>query len=83
MFSAMSRVVLRSFNGALHPPAECRSSENYWLLLGATGTVVEPVNSRGRVLVKFDVSVADLGLACHNPVPNALHIVESDLEHLS
>lgn len=65
------------------PPAECSPDENYWVLIGETGTVVEPKNVRARVLVKFDALVSDYGLHCHNVVPNSLYILESDLEVLS
>jgi hypothetical protein len=82
MLPVHSRVVLRSFNATKSAPSDCRPDENYWLLLGAVGTVVELANSTGRVLVEFEVSVADFGLSCHNPTPNSLYILERDLESL-
>lgn len=81
--SLNSKVILRTFNGSLVPPVECSPGENYWALIGETGTVVEPKNARARVLVKFDASVVAFGLHCHNVVPNSLYILESDLEVLS
>ncbi len=78
-----SKVILRTFNGSSLPPVECRPGENYWALIGQTGTVVELKNARARVLVKFDASIAGYGLHCHNAVPNSLYILESDLENLS
>jgi hypothetical protein len=80
MFSVNSKVTLRSFNGAPSGPADIRPAENYWLLIGASGVVVDSTNAKGRVLVKFDASVQELGLACHNPSANSLYILESDLE---
>lgn len=75
-----SRVKLVSFNGENNSPDECDSTENYWILVGKTGTVMKSENSRKRVLVKFDESVSELGLHCHNPIPNSLLILTSDLE---
>jgi len=81
--SLNSKVILRTFNGSSVSPGECSPDENYWALIGETGTVVELKNARARVLVKFDASVAGYGLHCHNEVPNSLYILESDLEILS
>ena len=78
-----SKVILRTFNGTSVSPVEYSPDENYWALIGETGKVVEPKNSRARVLVQFDASVAGYGLHCHNEVPNSLYILESDLEVLS
>jgi hypothetical protein len=83
MFPVQSNVVLRSFNGTKSAPADCRPAENYWLLVEASGIVVEAANAMCRVLVRFNVSVQELGLSCHNPVHNSLYILESDLEHFS
>ena len=77
-----SRVTLRSFNGTSFAPRDCRPDENYWALIGDVGTVVETINERARVLVKFDRSVSERGLHCHNPVPNTLYILEADLEQI-
>lgn len=78
-----SPVILRRFNGTLLPPDKCRPGENYWALIGETGTVVETVNARDRVLVKFNTSVSGRGLHCHNPEPNSLYILQTDLEPLT
>jgi membrane protein implicated in regulation of membrane protease activity len=80
MLSLNCRVILLSFNGILSTPEHCEPSENYWELIGERGTVIEKVNERGRVLVKFDNTVSDLGLQCHNPIPNSLYILETDLK---
>ncbi|MGF1733604.1 hypothetical protein [Photobacterium kasasachensis] len=74
-----SRVKLISFNGATLPPEACDTCENYWLLVGKTGTIKSAENERFRVLVQFDEPVSDLGLHCHNAVPNSLLILTSDL----
>lgn len=77
--------MLESFCGLKQGTAATRPNENYWLLVGERGTVVE--SSTGaysgggppRVLVQFDKSVKSLGLECHNSVENALWILVSDL----
>lgn len=82
MLPLNSRVVLRSFNGATSTPSACRPNENYWLLIGQRGTVIETINANGRVLVQFERMISERGLACHNPVANSLFILETDLEEL-
>lgn len=83
MLALNTRVILRSFNGTAIPPESCHPGENYWMLIGGRGSIVEPLNQNGRFLVKFDSSVADQGLHCHNPVPNSLYILATDLEAMS
>jgi hypothetical protein len=75
-----TKVKLTSFNGELESPDKCDPSENYWSLVGATGVISKPENSRGRVLVTFNVDVRSLGLHCHNETPNSLLILTSDLK---
>jgi hypothetical protein len=77
------RVRIKSFNGSSVSPPACKESENYWRLIGELGTVVAPKNERSRYLVKFDVSVAGLGLHCHNPIENSLWIHGADLQWLA
>ena len=79
-YPVSSKVRLKSFNGTRVGPADCRAGENYWLLIGQSGEVVEPKNEHGRLLVKFDLPVRSLGLHCHNPIENSLYILESDVE---
>ncbi len=74
------KVKLISFKGSLESPDKCDPSENYWLLIGATGTISKMQNARGRVLVTFNSEVSELGLHCHNQIPNSLLILASDLE---
>ena len=83
MLALNAKVVLRSFNGTATPPAGCLPGENYWMLIGESGTIVEPLNQNERFLVKFDNSVADHGLHCHNTIPNSLYILATDLEAIS
>ena len=75
-----SKVKLVTFNGETNSVEICDPTENYWILVGKTGTIVQPENIRKRVLVKFDESVSELGLHCHNQIPNSLLILTSDLE---
>jgi len=80
MLALNAKVVLKTFNGITASPEECRHGENYWLLIGNTGRVAEQKTQNGRVLVVFDESISEKGLHCHNPVPNGLYILESDLK---
>jgi hypothetical protein len=57
-----SNVKLVTFNGSLVSLEKCDPSENYWLLIGATGAISKMENARGRVLVTFNNEVSDLGL---------------------
>jgi len=74
------KVELVTFNGQLVSPDKCDPQENYWALIGKTGRVIEPQNARQRVLVEFDENLTKLGLTCHNPKPNSLLILVSDLK---
>lgn len=77
-----ARVKLKTFNGSVLCADTLEPSENYWLLVGAVGTISKTENSRGRVLVVFEIEVSSLGLHCHNEIPNSLLILPSDLEVL-
>ncbi|MEN5274866.1 hypothetical protein [Stenotrophomonas lactitubi] len=89
MLSRMNgrKVVLETFLGNRHPHENVRPSENYWKLIGTTGTVVSeesqtsmPAHPRGaRVLVQFPAGIRNLGLACHNEAPDSLWLFVSDL----
>lgn len=79
------RVRLISFKGGTCAPSNVHPPENYWLLCGQEAEIVALPTGRafaGRVLVKFAVSVSDLGLHCHNEIPNSLWIHETDLAPL-
>lgn len=79
-----SRVRLVTFQGSPAPTEPPRADEDYWRLIGTCGTVVDdrtPTWSQApRCLVQFDDPPSRHGLACHNPVPDALWIALSDLE---
>jgi hypothetical protein len=74
-----SKVQLKSFNGTLSSAEDCDPGENYWLLIGETGVVVDTINQRNRLLIQFNTSVQKLGLYCHNRVENSLYILQDDL----
>jgi len=84
-----TKVLLKSFNGTTGTEPDCDPAEDYWKLIGSTGEIIQDPTEKGiyasfsrqkRVCVKFDVSVAEQGLICHNPVPNSLWINIDDLE---
>ena len=85
-FETGIRVELVSFNGELEAAANVDKNENYWLLIGSRGKIVDDLAKAGiqkdRVLVRFDVSIAQLGLESHNEVPNTLWIRRTDLSIL-
>lgn len=69
--------------GTTVSPADVMSHENYWKLIGKSGQLLEKGdedNFPGRLLVRFDEDVASMGLECHNPIPNTLWILSTDLE---
>ena len=80
MLELNHRVQLRSFNGTDAAPTDCDPAENYWRLIGESGTVIEQINQRKRVLVQFDRAISLHDLHCHNPIKNSLYILVSDLE---
>jgi hypothetical protein len=75
-----SRIKLVAFNGTRRAPSDCDPQENYWALIGQSGTIVRYCEDMGRYLVQFDKAVKDFGLHCHNEVPNSLYIAPDDLE---
>ena len=83
------RVVLVSFLGTTEAPKHTRAHENFWMLIGTPGVIVddsvptwqEPnAKAPRRVLVKFLSKLDGLGLANHNPIQDSLWILESDLQ---
>lgn len=77
--------ILKTFNGTSTPQEECDEKENYWKLVNETGTVVNFASELGfpdekRVLFQFDIVLEELGLECHNEMPNALWILKTDLK---
>ncbi len=74
-------VKLKSFLGIYSSPEKVDESEDFWKLIGHSGTVIEDILvDSNRVLVRFDKKLADLHLANHNPINNSLMIQKSDLE---
>ena len=75
---------LVSFNGTTQPDEDFSSNENYWILIGQSGTLInfsEELNfgNDNRVLLRFDKNLANQGLECHNPVRNTLWVLKTDL----
>ena len=80
MFEIGTKVKLNKFNNTIDTPLNCDESENYWSLIGELGTVIQPKNSRSRVLIQFENIDKLKNLQCHNEVKNSLWILESDVE---
>jgi len=75
---------LKTFNGKTTADVDCNENENYWKLIGVTGTLINFARelnfpNEDRVLIQLDVDVNAQGLECHNDKPNALWILSSDL----
>ena len=74
-------VKLKSFLGLYSSQEKVDESEDFWKLIGHSGTVIDDtLLDSNRVLVRFDKNLADLQLANHNPKNNSLMIQKSDLE---
>ena len=76
---------LVSFNGTTNPDDDCSSNENYWILIGQSGKLINfstelNFGNDKRVLIRFDQNLENQGLECHNPALNALWILKTDLE---
>ena len=84
-----THVRLASFQARASAPNGTPPHEDYWRLIGSSGEILETDSSDdedyrfSRYLVRFDVDVAVMGLVCHNPVPNTLWILKSDLRILT
>ncbi|MDY6833979.1 MAG: hypothetical protein SVY53_04170 [Chloroflexota bacterium] len=83
------RVRMATFNGTKHANGQVINSENYWKLIGCTGTVEQDPNESTiyssfskdpRVLVRFDRELKCYNLIAHNSIKNSLWILVSDLE---
>jgi len=73
---------MKSFLGLLKPNEEISDDENYWILIGEKGKIIEVNNDffSGKVLVLFDKNLDKLNLQNHNSTKNSLWILETDLE---
>lgn len=89
MYIVGDRVVLKTFNGLKEADEAVEDEENYWILIGEEGQIVQSPLEKGiyasfsqqkRLLVKFNKDITESRLACHNEVKNSLWILESDLE---
>lgn len=76
-----TKVKLKSFLGKPVSLRKVEERENYWKLIGETGTVIQGAQiEHGRVLVLFDKNLDKFNIENHNPVKNSLWIKKSDLE---
>ena len=78
---------LVSFNGTIKSDETCDPNENYWALIGHSGTLINfaqelNFNNQNRVLFKFDQEIIKFGLESHNSEPNSLWILKTDLESI-
>jgi hypothetical protein len=85
--SVGQKIMIKSFNGSFSGPEDVKQNENYWILIGRYGIVVQTIADVGvakdRVLVKLNNNVKALGLECHNKIENSLWIRLSELEFLT
>lgn len=69
MYLLNQKVKLKSFLGKSENKKSSKQ-DNYWLLIGENGKIIEESNSYffERVLVLFDKDLDELNLANHNPI---------------
>lgn len=73
-------IILKSFNGKQIKPKKVYENENYWLLIGQKGRILE--DNGDRFVVLFYCNNDSYGLENHNPIKNSLFILKSDLKIL-
>jgi hypothetical protein len=86
-FKIGDTVVLKSFLGLEIAPLNVKTRENYWRVVGYSGTVAGgegeykiPRHKNGeRLLVKFNCDLNEMGLESHNEIDNSLWIFVTDL----
>ncbi|MFC5271644.1 hypothetical protein [Adhaeribacter terreus] len=79
-FSKGTSVILNSFLGTSEPEVDLNCNENYWLLIGKKGKIIDyHASYQDRVLVLFNNNLDDYGLENHNPIKNSLWIKKADL----
>lgn len=76
-----SKIKIKSFLGNSYPSEVINKDENYWVLIGETGKIIEVDDS--KYLILFDKNLDSLGLINHNPIKNSLWILKSDVEMIS
>lgn len=74
------KVILQSFLGTLKPKGSINLRENYWQLIGESGSIILEDLKEKKVLIRFDKNLDDLNLENHNPIKNTLWIRISDLK---
>ncbi len=76
-----SKVRLKTFHGSLTSPNKVNMRENYWVLIGEKGIVIDFADFNiEKVLVLFEKNLDDFNLENHNPIKNTLYIDKLDLE---
>jgi hypothetical protein len=74
-------VRLKTFLGTKIPTSDVDKSDDYWKLIGQSGTVIDDnLTDKEKVLVLFDKDLNDFQLASNNPIKNSVIINKSDLE---
>ena len=87
-FEFGNKVKLISFHGTKMPAYPVEIKENFWRLVDSDGEIVSDklkvhpaFRDKGKqALVKFDLTLEDLGLISHNSIPNSIWIFISDLK---
>lgn len=80
MYQINDRVTLKTFLGVCRPKNLDCDEENYWLLIGKHGVILDVNEREKQVLIRFDDNLDDIGLINHNKVKNSLWIYKSDIE---
>jgi hypothetical protein len=77
-----TNVKLKTFHGKTFSKEYQNTIDDYWKLIGLTGTVIEEnnIDFPERVLVKFEKDLDAYKVANHNPIKNTLWINKTDLE---
>lgn len=65
-------IILKSFNGKQIKPKNVLENENYWMLIGQKGKILEDLGERFVVL--FYCNLDSYNLENHNPIKNSLFI---------
>lgn len=76
-----SLVKLKTFHGTLTSPNKVDEKEDYWVLIGEKGVVLDYADfNPEKVLVLFEKNLDDFNVENHNPIKNTLYIDKIDLE---
>lgn len=74
-----SKIILKSYKNDTIAPAGCDPSENYWLLIGKTGKIINKEKNNPIVLIELDEPILELGLKCNGETSNSIYVNEYDL----